>query len=341
MRRFLIRCILFILVPVILLAVLYFVSDPYKTLKPFSLQYFDITNRDYLSTELFLMNDGKYDYDSFIFSSSRGSGFNTYHWKEHLGEDARPFLFQAWGETVTGIEQKVSFLDARGNKLKNAIVLLDMPGSFIDNQHPTKALLIKDPTTSRQPRWIHQLILLYDFLQKPSQWIKAIKGITSPQKVNVSFDPVTNDWDKNDLYQDFDNPPTKDSLKNCSLQLRNEFIRDCASKTDDDLSTSNSVITEKQAGQLMHIKHIFDKHNTDYRVVISPGYCYTYPAVSPDDLETLYDIFGREKVFDYSGKNELTSDCYNFSDPNHFGKYIGWMIIENIYNGRTIEGKLK
>ena len=39
----------------LLLAVIYLVTDPYKTLRPFSLEYFDSTNRDYLSSELFLM----------------------------------------------------------------------------------------------------------------------------------------------------------------------------------------------------------------------------------------------------------------------------------------------
>ena len=54
--------------------------------------------------------------------------------------------------------------------------------------------------------------------------------------------------------------------------------------------------------------------------------------INAKDLEILQDIFGQDKVFDYSGKNDITTDCYNFSDPNHFGLSVGWQIIEDLYN---------
>ena len=74
MGRFLKRILLLLLVPVLLLAAVYFVTDPYKTLRPFSLTNFDSTNRDYLSSELFLLNADEQRYDSYIFGSSRGCG---------------------------------------------------------------------------------------------------------------------------------------------------------------------------------------------------------------------------------------------------------------------------
>ncbi len=336
MRRFLYRVLLFFLIPLIGLTVLYFVSDPYKTLKPFSLQYFDSTNRDYLSTELFLMNDRDYDYDSFIFGSSRGCGFNTYHWKHCLGDDACPFLFQAWGETLTGIEQKISFLDERGNQLNNVLVLIDIPGTFSHKQLPTEAMSIKDPAISQQPRWLHQSILLYDFIQKPTQWIKAARGLFSNKSPRIVFDTVTNDWEKERLYKDFDNPPAKDSLRNFSSKKRKEFLKENASKTESDLKISKELINETHIQQLKHIKCIFDKQGTNYKIIITPGYCYSYPAISPIDLDILDSVFGADQVFDYSGKNVLTSDYNNFSDPNHFGQYVGWKIFENIYNHRDL-----
>ena len=67
MRRFLKRVFFFVAIPVLLLAIVYFITDPYKTLKPFSLEYFDLTNRDYLSSELFLMNYPEQKYDSYVF----------------------------------------------------------------------------------------------------------------------------------------------------------------------------------------------------------------------------------------------------------------------------------
>ena len=70
MGRFLKQISLLLFVPLLLLAAVYFVTDPYKTLRPFSLTYFDSTNRDYLSSELFVLNYPEQTYDSFIFGSS-------------------------------------------------------------------------------------------------------------------------------------------------------------------------------------------------------------------------------------------------------------------------------
>lgn len=97
MRRFIVRISLFIVSPLALLLIIYLVTDPYRTLRPFSLDYFDDTNRDYLSSELFLMNYPSQHYDSYIFGSSRASGFNTYHWLKYLPEGSNQFLFQGWG----------------------------------------------------------------------------------------------------------------------------------------------------------------------------------------------------------------------------------------------------
>ena len=103
MKKFLIRIISFVGIPIVVVLIVYLITDPFKTLRPFSFQYFDGTNRDYLSSELFLRNDSIYHYNSFIFGSSRCCGFNTYHWKHYLPIGARQYLFQAWGETLTGI----------------------------------------------------------------------------------------------------------------------------------------------------------------------------------------------------------------------------------------------
>ena len=331
MGKFLLRLLLFILIPVLGLTALYFVTDPYKTIRPFSLQYFDSTNRDYLSSELFLLNDPEQHYNSFMFGSSQVSGFNTYHWKSFLPDGSRQFLFQSWSETISGIDQKISFLDKRGNDINNALILLDIPSMFINKQNPTQALSIKDPRISGQPRWIHQMILLYDFLQKPSQWLKAVKSFRNRSQSSVTFDPLSNDWEKNNRDVDFSVPPPKDSLRNTSAISKASFLKDVESYTDDDLTVYDPVIDEDAMVKLHHIKAIFDKHDTDYRIIIDPGYCYTSPATNPADLKLLEEVFGKDKVFNFSGKNDLNSDYNNFSDPVHFGQYVGWHILNRVY----------
>ena len=332
MKRYLIRILLFLGLPILVLLAVYYITDPFKTLRPFSLQYFDDTNRDYLSTELFLRNDSVYHYNSFIFGSSRCCGFNTYHWKHYLPEESRQFMFQAWGETLTGIEEKIDYIDNNGNEINNAFVLFDIPGTFAKDQLPKSVVKIKHYKFSGQSKLAYQSNLFYQFSQKPSKWVSSVIQYRNPIMVEFPVDSISNDWGPKSKLVDIYRQPQKDSLSNCTAKSKAVFLKQIEHKTDDDLQESEPLITEAFYAQLMHIKNVFDKHQTDYRIVVSPAYCYTHPSINPKDLAILQDIFGKDKVFNYSGKNDMTTDCYNFSDPNHFGSSVGWQIIEDIYN---------
>lgn len=332
MKRFLIRVLLVICIPVFLVATIYVVTDPFKMLRPFNFHYFAATNRDYISSELFLHNDSLYHYNSFIFGSSRCGGYNTYHWKHFLPEDSRQFMFQAWSETLTGIEQKIDYIDKNGNEIDNAIIMFDIPGSFSTEQLPKKVLSIKHYKFSGQSKLAFHSCLFFGFVQKPSKWISSIKQSFKPVIIPFPADTVSNDWVKGNRYADITVQPQKDSLSDCSAISRAVFFKQIEHVSDDDLQESKPLITKDIYKQLAHIKSVFDKHHTAYRIVISPAYCYTHPKINTEDLIILQGIFGKDKVFDYSGKNDITIDCYNFSDPNHFGLSVGWQIIEEMYN---------
>ena len=321
-----------LLVPLLLLAVVYFVTDPYKTLRPFSLTYFDGTNRDYLSSELFIFNSEQQRYDSFIFGSSRGCGINTYHWLKYLPEGSKQFLFQAWSETITGIDQKISYIDEHHFDLNYAIVLIDIPGSFSHPQLSTKALSIKDPRFSHQPWWVYHSVQFFNFLQKPSQWVRATKEWIHPISPYVGFDVVSNDWKKENRNRDVNHPPERDSLGNLSVTAKAAFFKDYVNNPNVSTPVSKPLIDDSLLQILNHIHKVFLQHGTDYRIIVTPGYCYKYPSISTEDLNTLQSVFGEENVFDFSRRQEMTSDFYSFSDPNHFGPRLGWIMIEEIYN---------
>ena len=336
MGRFLRKIFVLLLIPLVLLAVVYFVTDPYKPLRPFSLTYFDSTNRDYLSSELFLMNYPEQKYDSFIFGSSRGCGINTYHWLKYLPEGSKQFLFQAWSETITGIDQKISYIDEHHCDLNNAIVLIDIPGSFSKSQLSTKALSIKDPRFSHQSHWAHQSILFFDFLQKPSQWVRAIENYIHPRTPYVGFDVVTNDWKKSNRERDLNCIPERDSLGNLNSIAKAAFFKDYVNNPDAVLPVGKDLIDNSMLVVLEHIHEVFQRHRTDYRIIITPGYCYKYPAISSRDLNILESVFGENNVYDFSGRLDISSDYNSFSDPNHFGLRIGWQMIEEIYNPKVL-----
>ena len=332
MRRFIKRIGLWMGVPIMLLLGLYLFLDPFKTLHPFSYQYYDKLNRDYLSSELFMRNDSIYHYDSFIFGSSRCMGLNTYHWKKYLPSGSKQFLFQAWCETLTGMEQKLDYIDRNGNEINHVLMLFDVPGTFSEVQLSKEFAFIKHYRFSGQSQMLFQSCLFCGFVQMPSKWISSMMQCLDSGVDAFPADTVSNDWGYNNRHSDVNIQPTKDSLSNLSKKSKAAFLKQIEGKTDADLKVSEPLITEAFRIQLQHIKSIFDKHHTDYRIVITPAYCFTHPEINPLDLKVLQDIFGPDRVYDYSGKNEMTGDCYNFSDTEHFGLSVGWQIIEEIYH---------
>lgn len=114
-------------------------------------------------------------------------------------------------------------------------------------------------------------------------------------------------------------------------KTRSVFFKEIEGKGDQDLVTYDILIDNNFENILSEIKTIFDKQNTEYRLLVAPMYCFNHPSLNPNDLSCLQRIFGKDKVFDYSGKNSFTTDYNNYSDPNHFGKCLGWDLIEAMY----------
>ena len=330
MKRFL-RCIvLFLGIPLVVLLGLYLWSDPFKCLYRFDINNVDNTNREYLSTELFLRNEESQHYNSFIFSSSRGCGMNTYRWKTYLSPNARPFVFQAWSETLTGIEIKMNYLDEQQVPLDHVLILLDVPGSFNKEQLSHDAMTMKHYVFTEKSRASYNAIQYFNFIQKPSLWVSSVRKKVNGLKTPCHSDTITNDWNINNKYNCI-GIPEQDSLRDCSEISRQTFFEKVAHRGNEGVVVSEPLITVSFEDQLHHIKTILDGNKSDYYVILSPAYCYTNPAVNPADLEKLKEIFGEDRVYDFTGKNEMTDDYNNFTDPNHFGQRVGWMILEDIY----------
>lgn len=328
MKRFIFTIVCILGIPSLVALGIYLWTDPFRCLHTFDIENTDATNREYLSTELYLRNRDSIQYNSFIFASSRGGGFNTYQWKQYLGEDAQPFLFQGWSETLTGEYLKIKYLDESGARIKNTILMLDIPGSFWEPQLSHKALDMKHFMFTGGTRFTYNAYQFFNFLQKPSNWITSIKRRNNKEPYYA--DRISNDWDANNC-NDYKELPAQDSLKSCTMTTRNSFYARINGKTLEDVKTSSPIIDKSKKQILKEIKAIFDKQQTNYAIVISPGICYTSFSINPTDLQILKLIFGNDNVYNYAGINEFTTDANNFSDPGHFGRRVGFLIIQDIY----------
>lgn len=337
MKRYLIKLMLFVSIPIAGLTAIYFITDPFCVMKPFSLEYFDDANRDYTSVELFMMNKDTHHYNSFIFGSCGLGGINSYHWQSKLEEGAEQFVFQSWGETLTGIEDKIVWLYEHNVPIDNAMIMIDIPSTFSPDQLSSKAVLMHDPKMSRVSRLKWHWDMYFNFMQKPSFWIESIqkwrKRVYRGENTEVTFDTLTNDqFARSNM--EFLKMPEQDSMKNITSSNLLALCRDIEMRNGRQQEVSQVIITEKYEKQLRNIKLVFDRCHTNYKIFIKPGILYTSNAINPDDLCLLQSIFGKTYVYDYSGKNEITCDLNHYYDNAHFGLSAGWLIVEEMYGSR-------
>ena len=327
MKKFIINILLIIGIPFVIIFALYWITDPFKINNPFSLENFSTVNREYISIELFLLQNPKYNYNSFIFGSSRASGINTYTWKYLLENNTNQkdtvsqYLFQAWSETLTGINQKIEFLDRNNIPINNALVLVDIDiigTTFHNDQEPQETLKIKHYALSGQSKMLYQKAFIKAYMGSPSQIAVSIKQLIKPKPM-YEFDTVSNEWTVDNIYN-FMQVPTRDSTLN-----KDDFGDRPAEE-----QFSEQKITTEYFNMLKNIKNIFDKHQTNYKIIVTPTYNQIH--INKEDLKILEHLFGADNVFNFSGKNYITEDKYNFMDINHFDVIVGWWLLHEIYD---------
>lgn len=338
MKRYLAKSALFAGTPIIVLSAIYFITDPFCVMKPFSLEYFDDANRDYTSVELFMMNKDSHHYNSFVFGSCGLGGINSYHWQSKLNEGDEQFVFQSWGETLTGIEDKIVWLHENNIPIDNALIMIDIPSSFSPDQLSSKAVLMHDPKMSSGSTWKWHWDMYFNFMQKPSFWVESIQKWYNREyrgdMPEVTFDTLTNDqFARKDT--EFLVMPPQDSMRKATPRLLNVLAYKIEHSSEKQ-SVSEPLIDSVFVNQLRHIKNIFHESGTDYRVFIKPGVVYVASRINDEDLSVLYSIFGEDKVFDYSGDNEISRDLNHFRDSEHYGLSAGWMMVEEMYENRPV-----
>lgn len=332
MKKFLLIVVSIFGIPMLLLLGLYLWTDPFRTLHAFDINDVNTVNREYVSTELYLRNKDTYHYNSFVFGSSQVSGLNTYTWKMYLTENASTFMFQEFGGNITGVRQKIEWLDNKGAELQNVLIFLDMPAFFSTEQNGHDAIGMKHYVLSGEPEWLYHTYEYYNFIQRPSSWVDYAKQkIGDVQKV-LATDSVTNDFFITNRFE-FRELPPQDSLKGCTEQTRRNFFLRHSNVSETDVKMAPAVINESFIPALQSIKSVFDRQHTRFYIIITPTYRYTNPYINTKDLETLQSIFGKEKVYDFSSRKEYTSDYNDYWDPVHFGRRLGWYMLREIYTG--------
>ena len=306
--------------------------DPFRVLYHYDDYYqgHDVgLDRDFVSTEVFLRQVDRYHYDSFIFGNSRTMAFLTSDWSPLIGSPVA-FHFDASMESLFGIVGKVRLVEQKGLPLRNALILLDVSILAGTTDRYDEHLYVKHPAVSGNGWLPFQLAFVKSYLS-PKFCLpflakkllgRQIPGFPSPFRAEVpeQMDPVTNDIRVPKLEQRIAADPEA-------------YYRGWDAKyppDQKDSKTSPPVICDAAKELLGDLREAFARQGTNYRIVINP--LWNKRQLHPADLGVLKSIFGKDRVFDFSGVNHITSDKLNYYEDSHYRPHIGREILSRIYH---------
>lgn len=326
MKSFLIRVLIFS-VPIILFIGLYIFFDPYRVIfdyEDYTKGAFIGVDRDYVSHEQVKKGIKKYNYNSFILGSSRMLAYRTQEWKKYLNKEDEPALYNAYGETIYGIWAKLNWLNENKHTIQNVIIGIDKDHTF------------KEPDLNR----LHYDYTPYSYLEFQSEMFLGFsKKVWLPYYDYMFFHKERNymkgkiDFRVKEYYTPKGNDMvlnyTDSLLQYDSLHYYQDMIESGHSKRNK-IEHNKDIITKEYIEYLDKIKKILIDNNTNYSVVINPQ--YSQEVFTHRDLEILNTIFGKDHIYNYSGKNEITDNFMNYYEESHFKPYVGAKILKEIYS---------
>jgi hypothetical protein len=322
-KTFIVFCI-----PFFFLIGLYVWCDPFKVIFHYDVYLSEavMLNRGFVSTEVFLKNNHDHNFNSFIFGSSRSIAYTCKEWNKYLPGDCSVYSYGNWNESIEGILRKVQFIDSVGNKMKNAIIVIDTDNTF----RKLKSTLNYD----------HYLISGKSFGQFHliyfSNWVRSFRAILESVDYKLfktkrsymtdfvgmkisDIDPVNNDW-----FTNTEDEILRDSTAYYAQALNKFYLRTkIEAESEIQISPKDSILMQK-------INSIFKKQLTNVNIIIGP--LYNQIKFNKKDLKVLQYIFGEKNVYDFSGINDITNSMYNYlDDASHYRNRTGDRILKIIY----------
>lgn len=314
-KKFCFRTLLAAL-PVFLFMALYVIVDPFHIIHPVTT---DAQGRDsvmvsnnagFTSIETYLLHDDQYHYDSFIFGSSMSQNFKASYWKPYLDSTASILHLDASMETLTGIINKMRFLNRHGTTIKNALIVIEaemlgrrpLDDDILHTQHPA---------TTGALNWINVHARFFNAFRNIDLVKQAL--LPSQHSNGLQQEGIINDIAPNRVdhlnemyYADIDSIIAVNPSKFFTPERLAKHKRATLP------AASQPAIDEAVEAQLMTIKHILDENHSRYIIIIPPR--ATYPQLKWHDLWVMRAIFGEDKVHDFSGVPELVNDQRAYYD---------------------------
>jgi hypothetical protein len=319
------------LTPFIVVCILAFSMDPFKIWFEYDDYYknnFVTLNRELVCFKLFKQNKDIHKYNSFIFGSSRSQAFKIKEWKKYLDEDSLGFHFDASGEGIYGIYNKLNYLEKNNLPIKNVLILLDYD-TLTTTKNRQGYLFISPPELSGEASYkfykefivanISPIFILgYLDYKIFSQYRDYMSALFNKSKYDNVSDNITAD-----LFYGYDQMIKEDNDGYYKkLVEKGIFDRNKKHKSIEKLGLDEKDLLEK-------ISRILKRNKSNYKIIISP--VYDQISIDKERLDLIELLFDKNNVFNFSGKNKFTESIYNYYEDSHYRPHVANQIMEQIY----------
>jgi len=326
MRKFIHKIILLFSITnsfLIIFVYLYIKTDPYQDFgihDNYSWKYFFQSLGD-ISTKKLVKN--KKNYDSYIFGSSRTTGFYACYIQKKINK-SNFFYYGNWNESIGGVYSKIDYINKSGNQIKNIFIILDTDYSF---EGDGKAKDYDHYLITKTNKIKYLKDHFFAFFSKTSN-LKILFGFKPKPKLfpNWTSDIKTNDVNHICSSFDFNSYGRKEILKSDSFKIDSLLINNFYNRQVQKKYLSPQI-SEIEFKMLQDIKSILTKNKTNYYIIIAP--LYNQMKFNKLDSLKLVTVFA-ENIYDFSGVNEFTQNQYNYTDLKHFRDIISRQIIDSV-----------
>lgn len=334
-RPLIFRLTLF-LSPLICACLLVIAVDPLKAFRKYD-QYYGQNNFLELNRELICFNTfnrhfSTQKFNAFIFGNSRSLAISTKEWAQYLPEDAKPFHFDALGDTLWGVRNKLAYLEKREASIDFVLWALDQELlEGIANRSGYQVIspfqLSGESPASFYFTFIHSVLkpkVAIAFLDYSlfNRYRSYMSGIIRENAGAICMDPITAD-----LYykveQDIqENPESYYSTRKDIFYSRPAPI-----------PPSSSLPTRQHIQLINEISSIIQRCGTQLKIIVNP--LYNQVPLDPQWIELLQSKFGESVVWDFSGSHPLTQPIENYYETSHYRPHVAREMLKIIYEPRN------
>jgi hypothetical protein len=284
---------------------------------------------DFVSTENFVNRNPVQHYNAFIFGNSRSQYWQTGYWQKFIGDSSRCYHYYGNGESLYSMTNNIQFIHNSGNRIDHALFVVDVsllrmtePMTGHLSSTPPRVVGYRNILKFHATNFVAFLNPLFAYTYIDLRLTKTLKPYMLERFLIEQ--PVVYHSNSNEVVDEmFDR-----AIANGTYYTEKRMLRFHDKQYPD--SVSEPVLFQKNIRMLTEIAHILRHHHTQYKVIINP--LFDQIRFNPTDLQVLQDIFGKQNVYDFSGKNAINSDYRNYYEDSHYRPIIARQLMDSIYS---------